>query len=210
MKKTSITFLKHKTTLSDAIKDIEATDADYIHVDVMDGIFVNNTFLTNEEAKLVLSNTNKPLDVHLMVSNPLDYIELYSQFNTEFITIHIELNQDVDVLLDKIKSLGIKCGLAINPNTEVSSLYKYLEKLDYIIVMGVTPGAGGQKMIPETIQKVKILKDLRSQNNYQYEIGLDGGVNNETRPLLNDVDIIIVGSYVALSDNFQEVINTLR
>lgn len=210
MKKTSITFLKHKTTLEDAIKDIENTDADYIHVDVMDGKFVNNTFLTIEEATSVLENTTKPLDVHLMVEEPSEYIKLYSNFNTEYITIHIELNDELDNLISMIKNYGIKAGLAINPTTNVEALYKYLEKIDYIIVMGVTPGAGGQQLIPETISKITKLKQLREDYNYHYNIGLDGGVNLATRPLLDEVDTIIVGSYVAMSDNFQEAINTLR
>lgn len=210
MKKTSITFLKHKTTLQDAIKDIENTDSDYIHVDVMDGKFVDNTFLTNEEASSILVNTSKPLDVHLMVENPIEYIKLYSKFNTEYITIHVELDTDLDYLISMIKSYGIKAGLAINPTTEVEALYTYLDKIDYIIVMGVTPGAGGQKLIPETVKKIAKLKELRRDNNYHYELSLDGGVNLSTRPLLNDVDTIIAGSYVAMSDNLQEAINTLR
>lgn len=210
MKKTSITFLKHKTTLEDAVKDIENTDADYIHVDVMDGKFVDNTFLSNEEATSILANTTKPLDVHLMVENPKEYIELYSKFHTECITIHVELNTDLDSLISMIKNKGIKAGLAINPTTNVEVLYKYLEKIDYIIVMGVTPGAGGQRLIPETIDKITKLKKLREEHNYHYELSLDGGVNLDTRPLLNGVDTIIAGSYVAMSDNFQEAINTLR
>lgn len=210
MKKTSITFLKHKTTIEDAIKEIENTDAEYIHVDVMDGKFVNNIFLTNEEASKILSNTLKPLDVHLMVEEPLEYIKLYSKFNTEYITIHVELNTDLNYLISIIKNYGIKAGLAINPDTSIEALYQYLDKIDYIIIMGVTPGAGGQKLIPETINKIRKLKELREENNYHYEISLDGGVNDSTRPLLNELDTIIVGSYVAMSDNFQETINTLR
>lgn len=210
MKKTSITFLKYKTTLSDAIKDIEKTDADYIHVDVMDGKFVNNNFLSFSEANEFLANTSKPLDVHLMVEDPIEYINFYSKLNTEYLTIHIELKMDLDYLISLIKEKGIKAGLAINPDTKIEELDKYLSQIDYIIIMGVTPGAGGQKLIPETISKVTKLKELRKEYNYHYEIGLDGGVNDLTRPLLNDVDVIIAGSYVAMSDNLQESINTLR
>lgn len=210
MKKTSITFLKHKTTIEDAVKDIENTDTEYIHVDVMDGKFVDNIFLTNEEATSTLANTIKPLDVHLMVEEPLEYIKLYSKFNTEYITVHVELNTDLDYLISIIKSYGIKAGLAINPSTSIEALYPYLDKIDYIIIMGVTPGAGGQSLIPETIAKISKLKELRTLNNYHYELSLDGGVNSKTRPLLDELDTIIAGSYVAMSDNFQEAINTLR
>lgn len=210
MKKTSITFLKHKTNIEEAIKEIENTDAEYIHVDVMDGKFVNNTFLTNDEASKFLTNTSKPLDVHLMVEKPLEYIKFYSKFNTAYITIHVELNTDLDYLISMIKNYGVKAGLAINPDTSIEALYHYLDEIDYIIIMGVTPGAGGQKLIPETIDKIRELKELRKENNYHYEISLDGGVNDSTRPLLNELDTIIVGSYVSMSDDFQEAINTLR
>lgn len=208
--KTSITLLKYKETKEKTIEEIMNTDADYIHVDIMDGKFVPPVVLPIDEVKTLFKDTIKPLDVHLMVENPLEYIESLYSLNIEYLSFHVEIKQDINTLISKVKSYGIKVGLAINPNTAVEALNPYLSLIDDVIVMGVNPGYGGQKLIPETINKVSVLKRLRSTNNYNYKISFDGGVNKDTRPLLNDVDILAIGSYVSMSDNFQEAINSIK
>ncbi len=208
--KVSVTFLKFKDSRKKAVEEIEQTDADYIHVDVMDGAFVPPVVLPMAEIKELLPNTKKPLDVHLMVENPQEYIDVFSHYNTEYITIHAELKQDIESLIKYIHEKNIKAGIAINSETSVSSIAKYLKIVDYVLIMGIIPGYGGQKMIPETVQKIHELKDLREKSDYHYVISFDGGINQETRPLLDDLDIIAVGSFITMSDNFQARIDALR
>jgi ribulose-phosphate 3-epimerase len=208
--KISVTFLKYKNTIEETIKEIDNTDADYIHVDVMDGKFVDNTFLPLDKTYTLLNGVKKPLDVHLMVENPIPYINEYIKLNPKVITVHSEININIDELIDYIHSNNIMSGIAINPSTSVDKISKYLNKVDHIIIMGVNPGYGGQKLIPETLNKIDELIELRNNNNYKYTITIDGGVNASTRPLLNNLDILTVGSYVSMSDNLQESINNLR
>ncbi len=210
MKKISVTFLKYKKSDKETIKEIEKTDVDYIHVDVMDGKFVPNLVIPLEKTHELLGDTTKPLDVHLMVEHPYEYILEYAKLKTDIISIHIELEEDIDYLIDLIHSYGIKAGLAINSDTPLQDLYPYLSKIDYIIIMAIIPGFGGQKMITEMTKRIPILKQLREDNNYHYMIGLDGGINKETRELLDDLDVVISGSYIVLSDNLQEKIDSLR
>lgn len=211
MMKVSVTFLKHKTTIASFLEEINKTDADYIHVDIMDGEFVSNTFLPIEEALSELGNyQDKLLDVHLMATNPILYIEAFKDLNIENITVHVEIDQDIKKIVNRIHELGFKAGLALNPETSVEALTPYLDDIEYIIIMGVTPGAGGQSLIIETTEKITSLKKLREENKYHYQISLDGGVNKDTRSLLDELDVIICGSYIALSDDMQESINILR
>lgn len=208
--KTSVTFLKSKYSREETIKKIMETDVDYIHVDMMDGKFVPRTVLTIEEAKSCLSNSIKPLEIHLMVEHPNNYINELANLNVSYLTIHAEIDDDIDYLISLIHSYGINAGLALNPETKVEAINDYLDQIDYVLIMGVKPGYGGQALIPETINKISELKDLRERYNYHYKIALDGGVNNTNRHLLNDLDIVIAGSYICESDNYQDAINTLK
>lgn len=208
--KVSVTFLKYKETLKKVIEELETTDADYLHVDVMDGKFVPPVVLTVSEIKDYLMHTTKPLDVHLMVEDPIEYIDLFAKCHTEYITIHAELNQNIPDLINYIHSKGIKAGLAIKSETTISSIKQYLEMLDYVLIMGIIPGYGGQKMIPETVSKIHELKSIREVNNYHYVISFDGGINQETRPLLDELDIMAVGSFITMSDDMQERIDNIR
>lgn len=208
--KISVTFLKYKETMKQAIAEIETTDADYLHVDVMDGKFVPPVVLPIPEIKELLTNTTKPLDVHLMVEEPEEYIDVFSKCNTEFITIHAEIKKDIRSLIEYIHKLGIKAGIAINSKTSISDIIEYLPVIDYVLIMGIIPGYGGQKMIPETVLKIHELKSIREEEGYHYLISFDGGINKDTRHLLDELDIMAVGSFITMSDDFQEAINTLR
>ena len=208
--KTSVSFLKSKVSREETIKKITETDADYIHVDMMDGIFVERSVLTIDEVKSSLKNSTKPLDIHLMVAYPKEYINELSNLNVSYITIHAEITEELNELIDLIHSYGINAGIAINPDTDVSAIKSYLDNIEYVLIMGVTPGYGGQELMPVSVNKINELADLREQYNYHYKISFDGGVNNKTRKLLNGLDIIVSGSYVCEKDDFQEAINTLR
>ena len=147
-----------------------------------------------------------------MVEEPLDYINDYAKLNVEYITIHSEINKDLSNLIDYIHSLNIKCGLAINPETDINKIEPYLSKIDQVLIMSVHPGAGGQKFIDSSIDKINILDNLRSINNYKYIINIDGGVNKETISAIKktNIDMVVSGSFITLSDNYQTQIDILK
>ena len=208
--KVSVTFLKYKESMKKTIEELETTDADYIHVDVMDGKFVPPVVVNLHEINELFADTKKPLDVHLMVENPKDYIDIFKGFdNTKIVTVHAEIDNTEDYI-DYIHENNLMAGIAINPETPISSINAFLEKIDYVLIMGVHPGYGGQKMIPETVDKITELKTLRETNDYHYLISLDGGINKETRPLLDGLDVMAVGSFISMSDDFQKSLNEIR
>ena len=207
--KIGASFLKSKNIPND-LEKLNETDVDYIHIDVADGKFVGNKTLPYKEMRYIYRYTSKRLDVHLMVEIPSVYIPLYAELNTEFITFHIETTEDIERNLKMIKEYSIKCGLAINPETKVSDLIPYLPYLDMILVMSVTPGYGGQEFIEETHEKLKELRVLLDSYNVKALISVDGGINYDTRKLCDVADMIIAGSYITNSDDFQEKISSLR
>lgn len=208
--KISVSYLKSKYDLKTTIDKIEKTDAEYIHVDVMDGNFVDNKTYEYEELESILKNTKKPLDVHLMVDNPIKYILDYKNLKPEFITIHSEINQNIEDLIDLIHSYGIKAGISIKPKTSIENIENLLYKIDNILIMSVEPGMGGQKFMDNIIYKIDILNKLRKENNYNYLISIDGGINNETIEKVKNVDFAISGSFICMSDDYQKQINLLR
>ena len=207
--KVSASFLSSKNPAVDLTK-LNETDVDYIHVDIMDGKFVKNKTMPFSEMKNIYKYTSKRLDVHLMVDDPAIYIPLYASLNTEYITFHVEIDQNIEELLKLIKSYSIKAGLSIKPDTKVSELVPYLPFIDMILVMSVEPGQGGQKFIEETKNKISEVRALINSYNSNAIISVDGGINNETKVFCQDADILAVGSYVVCSDNFQEKISSLR
>ena len=209
LKKISASFLSSKNIPEDLMK-LNATDADFIHIDVMDGKFVKNKTMPFSEMKNIYKFTDKRLDVHLMVEQPEKYIPLYAELNTEYITFHLETEDNIEENINLIKKYGIKAGLAIKPNTEVKELLPYLPLLDLILVMSVEPGMGGQKFIEETTKKLEELRELLKEYNIDAVINVDGGINSETKSKCNLSDIIVAGSYIVNADNFQERIDSLR
>lgn len=207
--KVSASFLSCKDLVKDLVK-LNETDVDYIHVDIMDGKFVKNKTMPFSEMKNIYKYTSKRLDVHLMVEDPSKYIPLYAELNTEYITFHVEVDQDVEESLKLIHSYSIKAGLAIKPNTKVSELVPYLPYIDLVLIMSVEPGKGGQSFIPESSKKVEEVRALLDAYNSKAVINIDGGVNDKTRELCNGVDIVTSGSYIVCSDDFQEKVTSLR
>ena len=208
--KVSVSFLSSNNPPRD-LKLLNETDCDYIHVDVMDGKFVKNKTMPFSEMKKISKYTDKRLDVHLMCANPLKYINDYASLNTEYITIHVEINEDINKLIKLIKSYSIKAGLSIKPNTNVRDIIPYLPYIDSILVMSVEPGEGGQEFIVSTEEKIKEIRELFSEYNINdVIINVDGGVNNDTVKYCALCDIVTSGSYVISDNNFQEKIDTLR
>ncbi len=207
--KVSASFLSSNNIPEDLTK-LNNTDVDYIHVDIMDGKFVPNKTMPFREMKHIYEYTSKRLDVHLMVEDPSKYIPLYAELNTEYITIHVEIEEDILKDLEMIKDYSIKCGLAISPDTKVSELIPYLPYLDYILVMSVYPGKGGQKFIPSIPYKLEHLKKLRDEKNSNFIIHVDGGINKDTIKYVKDyVDMFVCGSYICCSDDYQAKIDSL-
>lgn len=200
----SISILSIKEDIN-KIKEIDKLGADYIHYDIMDNEFVPNL---SDLSKLPLLNTKK--DVHLMVYDIKKYIDIYKEIKPEFITFHVEATDNIQYYIDYIKSLNIKVGLSINPDTSIELLNPYLDQLDLILIMSVQPGFGGQKFIESSKEKLDALKVIRDINNYNYVIEVDGGVNIDTKEYCNSADILVVGSYITASDDYINRFNLMK
>lgn len=208
--KVAVSYLKSKYNLEETIEKINNTDAEYIHVDVMDGRFVSDITYEYSELENVLKNTSKALDVHLMVDNPIKYILDYKNLKPVYITIHSEINSNIKDLIDLINSYGIKAGISIKPKTSIESIENILPYIDNVLIMSVEPGKGGQKFMDSIIYKIDVLNKLRKEKKYNYVISIDGGINDETVNKVKNVDFVISGSYICMSDNYQEKINDLK
>ena len=188
-----------------ATEELNKTNTDYIHIDYMDGIFVDNKEFTIEEIKTLSKISTKKLDIHIMAENPEPIIQELKDLNIEYITIHYEINKPLDKIINLIHNQGYKCGISIKPKTDPKNIIEYLEKIDLVLIMSVEPGKGGQKFIPDVLNKIKKLK----QNNLIIEI--DGGINDTNiEELKNIVDIVVVGSYITNSSDYNKQINNLK
>ena len=194
-------------SIEDAINKVNNTNTDYLHLDVMDGMFVPNTSYTIEEIKYIISNSNKKIDAHFMVNNSLKYLNELKECNLEYFTFHVELD-NVQKIINKVKENNYKVGLSIKPNTDINVLKEYLGDVDLILVMSVEPGMGGQKFIEGTVNRINKIKNLIGNRNIR--IAVDGGINNNTIKFISDTDIAVVGSYITSSTNYQEKIDILR
>lgn len=199
------------------IYDLEVAKIDYYHIDVMDGEFVkNNTTSFMKDYALTISHiSNLGLDVHLMVQDIEKYVDEYLDLKPQIITFHIEASKDENrtfELIKKIKENGTKVGIAISPNTKIDEIKKYLKHIHMLLVMTVEPGYGKQKIIPDTLEKIKELKRYITENNISIDIEADGGINENT---YNDVisagtDILVVGSYLIFSNNYSDTVKKLK
>lgn len=205
----SASFLSIKDNLEENLKVLESTNIDYIHVDIMDYDFVNNQ-TNNNKIIDILKSVNKPLDIHLMVNDLDKVIHDFINLKPEYITIHIEIDKDINKYIKLIKDNNIKVGLSIKPNTNIEALKPYLDIIDLVLVMTVEPGMGGQKLIKETILKVNKLNQIK--DNYNFIVEVDGGINNINIKDI-DADIYVVGSYITSGDynkrveELKEIIN---
>ena len=208
--KISASFLSMKEDLKNNIKKLDISNIDYLHLDIMDNIFVPNITWKLDEITNLLVNTKNKKDVHLMVKNIKKYIDDYSKLNPEFITFHLEATDSVLDTINYIKSKKIKVGISIKPNTKVECLLEYLPLIDLVLVMSVEPGFGGQTFIENSINKVNELYEIREKNNYNYLIEIDGGINDTNIKFLDKCDIVVVGSFITNNSNYNEMINKLK
>ncbi|ENQ3078481.1 ribulose-phosphate 3-epimerase [Bacillus multifaciens] len=184
--------------LGEEIKDVEKGGADYIHVDVMDGHFVPNITIGPLIVEAIRPITSLPLDVHLMIENPDQYIEAFAKAGADIITVHVEACPHLHRTIQLIKSQGIKAGVVLNPHTPASMIEHVLEDIDMVLLMTVNPGFGGQKFIHSVLPKVKQVADMIRERNLQVEIEIDGGVNTETAKLCVEAgaNVLVAGSAV--------------
>ena len=191
----------------ESIQKLNDTNTDYIHIDSMDGKFVPNEQMKLSEILELEKISRKPLDIHLMVENPEEYIQYLENKNIEYITIHIEINKDINKLINMIKSLNYKVGISLKPNTNINSLLPYLNKIDLVLIMSVEPGFGGQQFMPNSLEKAQELRNI----NKKITIEIDGGIKDTNiQEVKKIVDIAVVGSYITNKENYQEAINILK
>ena len=206
--KVAVSYISSNYSTEETIKLIDESNADYIHVDLMDGKYVEvNNFEINDTLKL-FSNTKKLLDIHLMVEEPEQYLLKLSKLNVDCITFHPKTTKYPEDLINIIKSLGLKAGIAINPDEEIDEFIDLFDKIDKIIVMSVKPGYGAQKFLDDVIPKINSLIDIK--NDYNFLIEIDGGINEESIKKLPNIDLVVSGSYVCKSNDFNKSIETLK
>lgn len=205
--KVSVSILKEYDRLINAVKKVNDSNADFLHIDVMDGKFVNNTKFTKEMVKDIISISKKKIDLHLMVED-LYLIKEYALLKPDMLTFHVEVIDDFKII-DYVKSHGIKVGLAINPETKIDKLTQYVDDIDLVLFMSVIPGEGGQEFKEEVVDKIINFKKLAPKD---LIISIDGGVNNKTVSLCKyaGCDIVVAGSFITNSDNYTKQINELK
>ncbi len=198
--------------LANDVKAICDAGCDLVHVDVMDGHFVPNLTIGPVVVSAVAKAATKPLDIHLMVENNTFFVDLFAPLKPGYITFHIEEEKHPHRLIQYIRELGIKPGIVLNPHTPAEAVEYLLQDVDMVLVMSVNPGFGGQKFIPNVVEKIKRLKTLRDRINPECLIEIDGGVNDQNIQMLNDagVDVCVAGSYVFKHESYATAINNLK
>ena len=213
---TSILTVKKENILG-TIYNLETAKTDYYHIDVMDGKFVENNTneIMQEYANSIKQISNLPLDIHLMVEDVETGIEVFSAVEPNIITFHLEAcknKEEVLEVINYIKSNNVKVGIAIKPDTKIEEIYEYLPLVHLVLVMTVEPGKGGQKLIPETIQKVEKIKEYIENNNIDIDVEVDGGINLENKEELKKAgaNILVIGSCIINSNDYKERIETIK
>ena len=200
--------------LGNEIKRLEKAGADMIHVDVMDGHFVPNLTIGPPVIKTLRKYTNLPFDVHLMISPVHKYIKDYAEAGANIITIHPEATENLEKSIKHIKDLGKQVGVSLNPNTQIEVIKNFLSTINLVLIMSVHPGFGGQKFMPEVLDKIKKLKKIKDQKNLKFDIEVDGGINFDNNKLVIDAgaNILVSGTTVFENNNgdIKKNIDTLR
>ena len=189
--------------LGNEIKRLEESGADFIHVDVMDGHFVPNLTIGPPVIKTLKKNCSIKFDVHLMISPVHKYIEAYSDAGADIITIHPEATDNLSASISKIKELKKKAGVSLNPETKIDVIKDHLDKIDLVLIMSVNPGFGGQKFMPEVLEKIKELKKIQKNKKLNFDIEIDGGINFENSKIAIEAgaNILVSGTTIFKSNN---------
>ena len=188
--------------LGQEMKKTEDNGAEYIHFDVMDGMFVPSISFGMPVLASIHDATEQFMDAHLMVQEPIRYVEAFQKAGADYVTVHLEACEDVKTTLDKIHACGMKAGLAVNPETDVKELVPYMEDVEMILIMSVQPGFGGQKFIPESLDKIREVRAMLNEKNLETDIQVDGGiyVENVREVLDAGANVIVAGSAVFRGD----------
>ena len=206
--KISVSILGELNNYNEAVKKLNDTTSDYLHLDIMDNTFTDTISFDYKDSKTISKLNSKKLDIHIMSNNLDNILDDYIKLNPDIISIHFEAVKNIKKYINIIKENNIKASLAINPDTKIDEIKEYLNDLDMVLVMSVYAGYGGQKYIETTTKKLKELKEI--QKDYNFLIEVDGGINNNTINEVKDyVDIVVSGSYITKSNNYQKQINTL-
>ena len=198
--------------LADECDRLKQNGVDMLHFDVMDGRFVDNISFGLPVLEKLNSYTDIFKDVHLMISDPLKYIDAFVKAGSDMITFHVESDSDPDAVIAAIKAAGIKCGISVKPKTPVEDIYKYLDRVDMVLVMTVEPGFGGQGFIPETAEKVRIIRKHITENGLDTDIEVDGGINAKTISVVRDAgaNVIVSGSYLFNAASMADAVRSLK
>lgn len=198
--------------LADEVKSIENAGADLVHIDVMDGMFVPNLTLGAPVIKCLKDKTSLPFDVHLMIEEPIRYIDDFAAAGADIITFHIEAATDIDATIEKIKRVGCKPAISLKPATPAEAVFPYLDKLYMVLVMTVEPGFGGQSFMADMMPKLKTIREEIERKGLDTHIQVDGGIDDKTvtQVLKNGADVLVAGSYVFKAEDRSEPIKALR
>lgn len=198
--------------LKNEIRSVEQGGADWLHLDVMDGHFVPNITFGPFIVEAIRKVTKLPLDAHLMITDPLKYAPEFAQAGAGYITIHAEVIEDLKPAIDQIKKLNVKAGLSVNPETPLDKVLPVIGEIDLFLVMSVHPGFGGQKFMPEVLEKVRTIKKLKDQGKTKAMISIDGGINRETAGLAvtAGADVLVAGAAIFGAPNRAFQIKAIR
>lgn len=204
----STDFLK----LQEELTALEEAGVDGVHFDVMDGQFVPNISIGLPILEAVRKGTRLPIDVHLMIEKPEKYVELFADYGADMILVHVEATPHIHRVIEQIKNKNVKAGVVINPGTPVDAILPVIKMVDFVLVMTVNPGFGGQSFISDTVVKLDQLSKIKDELNLEFEIEVDGGINNETvETVINHgATMLVAGSYFFKHDDYKEVTKTLK